>query len=113
MLKRGREGLSEGERERGETKKETKTEWVRAHSKPSHASSTPEVQPGQGGGATPQVPARPHSQLYPTEQQLRLSAGADGAALVAAVEGREGRDPFQRIGDGGPTAGPYAVAPAM
>ncbi len=70
----------------------------------------PEIQRGQGGGATRQVPRRPHAQLpFLLEQQLRLSAGADGAALVAAVEGREGHDPLQRVGDGRPPVGPQLV----
>ena len=73
--------------------------------------SLPEVQRGQGGGATRQVPRRPHAQLRLPEQQLRLSAGADGAARVAAVEGREGREPLQRVGDGRPPVGPQLVAP--
>ncbi len=70
----------------------------------------PEIQPGQGGGATRQEPRRPHTQLpFLLELQLRLSTGADGAILVAAVEGREGRDPLQRVGDGRPPVDPQVV----
>ena len=59
----------------------------------------------------PQVPHRPHAQLSPFEKKLRLSAGADGAALFAAVEGSEGRDPLQCVGDGRPPVGPQLVHP--
>ncbi len=70
----------------------------------------PEIQSGQAGGATRQIPRRPHAQLRPPEQHLRLSTGADGAALVAAVEGREGCDPLQCVGDDCPPVGPQLVA---
>ncbi len=71
----------------------------------------PEIQPGQGGGATRQVPRHPHAQLRSCEPQFRLPASANGTALTAAVEGREGRDPLKRGGDGRPTVGPQVVSP--
>jgi hypothetical protein len=69
----------------------------------------PEIQAGQGGGAKRQVPRRPHPQLRTRELQLRLSAGTNVAALIAAVEGREGRDRLQRVGDCRPSVGPQLV----
>jgi hypothetical protein len=66
----------------------------------------PKIQHGQCRGATRQVPRRPHPQLRLLEPQLRLSAFADRAALVAIVEGREGRDSLKRVGDSRPPVGP-------
>ncbi len=70
-----------------------------------HSARLPEIQLGQGVGAMWQVPRRPHTQFSPSKKQLRQSAGTDGAALFAAVEGREGRDPLKREGDGRPSTG--------
>ncbi len=73
----------------------------------------PEIQRGQGAGTKRQVPRRPHAQLRLLEQEFRLSASADGTALGAAVEGREGCDPLQRVGDSSPTIGPQLVSPGQ
>ena len=74
---------------------------------------SPEIQPGQGDGAKRQVPHRPHAQLHTLELQLRLSAGTDGADLVASVEGREGRNRLQSVGDCSPTVDPQCVVSGL
>jgi hypothetical protein len=65
--------------------------------------AAPEVEPRQRRGAPLQVPRSPHSQLpIPGHHQLLNSPREDGAVLIAAVEGRERRDPLQRVRKGGP-----------
>ena len=59
-----------------------------------------------------QVTRHRHAQLRVAKVQLGQPAGADRGVLVAAVEGREGRERLQRVGDGGPPLRPKVVIPA-